>query len=66
MNKFDLATCNTVSWTAGLREGEEVSPAAAYMLMPIVASAFEGTADFRELIRSSIDSRSSRKEAYKF
>ena len=57
--------CQCPCLTAGLREGEEISPAAAYMLTPIVASAFGSTADVKEVVSGSIDSRSSRKEAYK-
>jgi len=64
-DKVDIAVDSIVQLTLGLREGEEISPAAAYMLTPIVASAFGSTAGVKEVVSSSIDSRSSRKEAYK-
>jgi len=49
-----------------LREGEgEVSPADAFMLVPVIAGAFPGTPDIKALVAKSIESRALRKDAYK-
>jgi hypothetical protein len=48
-----------------LREGEEISPADAFMLVPVVAGAFSTTPDIKALVTKSIESRAARKDAYK-
>ena len=58
-------TMDNWQFPAGLQEGEEIDPAGTYMLAPIVAGAFGETAEVKELIRDSIDSRGGRKDAYK-
>ena len=52
-------------WLTGLREGEEISPADAFMLVPIVAGAFSSTPDIKALVTQSIENRAARKDAYK-
>ncbi len=49
----------------GLKEGEEISPAAAFMLVPVVAGAFSTVPDIQDLVKKSIESRAARKDAYK-
>ncbi|CAL5220850.1 g2934 [Coccomyxa viridis] len=64
-DKINIAVDSIIQMTLGLREGEEASPAQTYMLPPIVASAFGGTPEVQEMTRFSINSRGSRKDAYK-
>ncbi|EIE23596.1 hypothetical protein COCSUDRAFT_63123 [Coccomyxa subellipsoidea C-169] len=64
-DKIDIAVDSIVQLSLGLREGEEISPADAFMLVPIVAGAFSSTPDIKALVTQSIESRAARKDAYK-
>ncbi|BDA47511.1 probable photosystem I assembly factor PSA3, chloroplastic [Coccomyxa sp. Obi] len=64
-DKIDIAVDSIVQLTLGLREGEEIPPAAAFMLVPVVAGAFSTNPDIKDLVKKSIESRAARKDAYK-
>lgn len=60
--QFDQYISHVIS---GLNEGEEVSAADAYLLTKVVAGAISSTPDIESLVKQSIESRSTRKDAYK-